>query len=274
MKITIITINFNNAIGLKKTIKSVIAQNYSDLEYIVVDGGSKDESVKIIKEYESVINIWLSEGDNGVYHAMNKGIQMATGDYILFLNSGDYFFSSDILNNYQHHIKEKDLIAFDIKMIGLGHNYIHKHPDELSFSFLFEETFAHQSIFIKRKLFDKVGLYDEALKIVADWKFFIHAAVLGSTYKCVHEVLTEFSFGGLSSTVEGTFLRRRERENVLKAEFAVFYKDYVELRKLKTNRSKMLSEIEKTMIGRKLVSFIFRVYITLFSKKKLKDIIS
>lgn len=273
-KLSIITVNYNNESGLQRTVESVLSQRYSDLEYIVVDGGSIDNSVEIIKKQEPSIDKWVSEKDNGIYHALNKGIQMATGDYLLFLNSGDHFSNSDILNKIQHHIKEKDLIAFDIHLLGLGHDYIHTHPDELLFSFLFEETFAHQSVFIKRSLFDKIGLYDENLKIVADWKFFIHAVASGCSYKSVHEVLTVFYFDGISSTAEGTFLRRKERDSVLKSEFSIFYKDYIELRKLKMNRFKMLSEIEKTTFGKKTMSVIFRIYILLFSKKKLEDIIN
>ncbi|RVT75880.1 glycosyltransferase [Flavobacterium sufflavum] len=274
LKLSIITINYNNASGLQRTVESVISQRYSDMEYIVVDGDSTDDSVSVIKKHESSIDKWVSEKDNGIYNALNKGIQMATGDYLLFLNSGDHFYDSDILYKIQHHIRERDLIAFDIHMLGLGHDFIHKHPDELLFSFLFEETFAHQSVFIKRSLFDKIGLYDENLKIVADWKFFIHAVASGCSYKSVHEVLTVFYFDGISSTAEGTFLRRKERESVLKSEFSIFYKDYIELRKLKMNRFKMLSEIEKTTFGKKTMSVIFRIYILLFSKKKLEDIIN
>lgn len=277
-KLSIITINYNNAIGLKRTIESVVAQNYSNLEYIIIDGGSTDTSVGIIHDYENHITKWISEKDKGVYNAMNKGIQKATGDYLLFLNSGDHFYDATVLANNEHHLINHDIIAFDINMFGLGHDYIHKHPDELLFSFLFEETFAHQSVFIKRSLFDKIGLYDENLKIVADWKFFIHAVAAGCSYKSVHEVLSVFYFDGISATAEGTFTRKREREIVLKEEFSLYYEDYKVLQKqkelLEMNRFKMLLELEKTYLGRKIVSLLFRIYVALFSKKKLKDIIN
>ncbi len=84
MKLSIITINFNNAVGLKKTIESVVNQTSNDFEYIVIDGGSKDGSIDIIKKYDSKINYWISEPDNGIYHAMNKGILLAKGDYLEF----------------------------------------------------------------------------------------------------------------------------------------------------------------------------------------------
>lgn len=276
-KISIITINYNNARGLEKTIESVVAQNYCDLEYIIIDGGSTDESVEIIKKNKTVINKWISEKDNGVYNALNKGIKIATGDYLLFLNSGDHFYNSEVLNLNTKHIDVQDIIIFDIHLYGLGKDYIHRHPDELHFSFLFEETFAHQSVFIKRSLFDEIGLYDENLKIVSDWKFFIYAIVSGATYKFVHNVLSTFYFGGISSTVQGTRIRQKERETILKEEFKLYYKDYKLLNEqkkiLNTNRFKLLLEIEKSLLGKKIISLLLRSYVILFSKRKLRDII-
>ena len=112
---------------------------------------------------------------------------------------------------------------------------------------------------------------------MADWKFFIHALASGHTYKSVHDVLSVFYFDGISATAEGTFTRIREREKVLQEEFPLYYKDYKLLQKqkklLEMNRFKMLLELEKTFLGRKTASFFFRIYVALFSKNKLKDII-
>jgi glycosyltransferase involved in cell wall biosynthesis len=276
-KVSIITINYNNLEGLKKTVESVKNQTWQEFEYIVIDGGSTDGSKAFMENFSDTIDNWVSEPDNGIYNALNKGIQKATGEYLLFLNSGDHFYSDEVIANNVHHLSNHDIIAFDIQMLGQGHNLIHNHPDELLFSFLFEETFAHQAVFIRRTLFDTVGLYDENLKIVADWKFFIHAIVSGHTYKSVHNVLSVFYFDGISATAEGTFTRKRERETVLQEEFSLYYKDYKLLQKqkelLEMNRFKMLLELEKTYLGQKTVSLFFRIYISLFSKNKLKDII-
>ncbi len=89
MKLSIITINKNNAYGLRKTIQSVINQTYSNIEYIIIDGASTDGSIDVIKKFEDKIDWWASEPDTGIYNAMNKGIKIATGDYCQFLNSGD-----------------------------------------------------------------------------------------------------------------------------------------------------------------------------------------
>lgn len=276
-KLTIITINCNNLGGLQRTVESVVNQTWQEFEYIVIDGGSTDGSAAFLASCSDTIDYWVSEPDNGIYNALNKGIQKATGEYLLFLNSGDHFFSAAVLENNVHYLVNYDIIAFEIHMLGLGHDFIHKHPDELLFSFLFEETFAHQSVVIRRTLFDTVGRYDENLKIVADWKFFIHAIASGHTYKSVHEVLSVFYFDGISASAEGTFTRIREREKVLQEEFPLYYKDYKLLQKqkelLEMNRFKMLQELEKTFLGRKTASFFFRIYVVLFSKNKLKDII-
>lgn len=262
-KLTIITINYNNLEGLRRTVESVVNQTWQELEYIVIDGGSIDGSAAYIESQNENIDYWVSEPDNGIYNALNKGVQKATGEYLLFLNSGDHFYSDKVLANNVHHLSNHDIIAFDIHMLGLGHDFIHKHPDELLFSFLFEETFAHQSVVIRSTLFDTVGLYDENLKIVADWKFFIHAIASGHTYRSVHEVFSVFYFDGVSATAEGTFTRKSEREIVLQEEFPIYYKDYKLLQKqkelLKMNRFKMLMDLEKTYLGRKFTSLTLKI---------------
>ncbi|PKA82125.1 glycosyltransferase involved in cell wall biosynthesis [Ulvibacter sp. MAR_2010_11] len=271
-KLSIITVNFNNAEGLNRTIQSVAEQDFSDLEYIVVDGNSSDDSVAIIKKHESVVSQWISEPDTGVYHAMNKGIGMATGDYLLFLNSGDHFYKVGVLSKIEKYLTAEDLLLFDIHVTGQGKDFIKKHPDSLRFSYLFEETFAHQAVIIKRSLFESVGLYDESYTIVSDWKFFIHAVKQGASYKTIHEVLTTYYLDGMSATAEGTFKRRAERETILTTEFPQFYEDYKERELLKMNRFKALAELEKSKAGRKITSGVLRLLLRIFRNKSVKDL--
>jgi glycosyltransferase involved in cell wall biosynthesis len=272
-KLSIITVNYNNAKGLERTIESVVSQNYEDLELIVVDGNSTDTSVAILEENNLHITKWVSEPDTGVYHAMNKGIGMAEGEYILFLNSGDHFDHSNVLSSINHYLKNEELISFDIRVAGQGKDFIKRHPDNLTFSFLFEETLAHQSVFIKRDLFNKVGYYDESLEIVADWKFFIQAiARHDCSYKTIHETLTTYYLDGKSATAAGTFKRREEREKVLKNDFSLFYDDYIQLRKLDLNRFKMLEELEKSKPAQKINSLLLRVLLRIFRNRSLKDL--
>ena len=113
-KLSIITINYNNFEGLNRTLKSVINQNLKNFEYIVIDGGSTDGSKELIEKYADKISYWVSEPDRGIYHAMNKGIVKASGEYLLFMNSGDLFYNNFILNEVIDDISKYDLIYFDI----------------------------------------------------------------------------------------------------------------------------------------------------------------
>lgn len=267
-KVTIITINYNNLKGLKRTMESVVNQTWKEFEYLVIDGGSTDGSPTYIESQNNKIDYWITEPDKGIYNALNKGIQKATGDYLLFLNSGDHFYDAAVLADNVQHLVNHDIIAFDIHILGQDYNFFRKHPDNLKFSFFFEDTFAHQSVFIKRSLFDTIGLYDEDLTIVADWKFFIHAVASGCSYKSVHEVLSVYYLDGISSTAKGTFVRKEERQKVLKEEFSLYYDDYHQTKQnqilLNMNRFKMLLELEKTYLGRKFSSLTLKILSKIF----------
>jgi glycosyltransferase involved in cell wall biosynthesis len=113
-KLSIITINYNDVLGLKRTLESVTGQIYSNFEYIVINGGSTDGSKELLEKYTDKISYWVSEPDQGIYHAMNKGIEKASGEYLLFMNSGDLFYNSGILKEVVDHISKYDLIYFDI----------------------------------------------------------------------------------------------------------------------------------------------------------------
>jgi glycosyltransferase involved in cell wall biosynthesis len=277
MKISVITINYNNSSGLKRTIKSVKEQRGFIYEFIIIDGGSIDNTLEVINEYKTIITKSISEKDDGIYHAMNKGIKLSSGDYLLFLNSGDYFYNSTSLSRNIKLIKDFDLIAFDINLYGVGFNTIHKNPDKLSFSFIFLETLSHQSVFIKRELFKSIGFYDETLKIVADWKFFLHSIMSGCSYKNYNITLTSFEFGGISTTGEGVITRINERDLVLRNEFPFYYEGVKRLENqkkiLSLNRFKLLAEVENYKYGRFFSSFFLRLYVFLFSKKSINEIL-
>jgi glycosyltransferase involved in cell wall biosynthesis len=129
LKLSIITVNYNNLEGLKKTIESVVSQTWQVFEYIVIDGGSTDGSAAYIEAQSVNIDYWVSEPDNGIYNAMNKGIKAATGEYLLFLNSGDDLTDLKALENNQIHLKEEDIIYFDINVIKENSLYIKKSPE-------------------------------------------------------------------------------------------------------------------------------------------------
>ena len=277
MQISIITINYNNLEGLKKTMASVFEQTWQDFEFVVIDGGSTDGSKAYIEEHANKLAYWVSEPDNGVYHAMNKGIAKANGEYFLFLNSGDHFYTPTVLHDNHGKVSNFDLIYFDWQIVDKNKAQIVPFPDQLHFSNLYLGSLPHQSTFIKKELFDKVGMYDEGLKIVSDWKFMILALfVHNCSYKHISSTLTTFYLDGISNQIDFT----HEREQVLKEYFEPFVEDYKMILQLKrqkkllqSSRYKMLAEIEKSKFGKKMVSFFFRGYLILFSKRKLKEVL-
>lgn len=196
MKFTIITINYNNVKGLKKTIDSVISQNFSDYEFIIIDGASTDGSVDIIKEYSPHISYWVSEPDKGIYHAMNKGITVSRGEYLLFLNSGDFFCNNKVLSDVLNHNLTEDIVCG----ATLDNGEIKYSLSDVTLQHFFSASMFHQSAFIKRELHLRY-LYDEKLKICSDYKFFIQTIILNScSYRTIDVVVSEYEGGGISQT--------------------------------------------------------------------------
>ncbi|WP_299395104.1 glycosyltransferase family 2 protein [uncultured Gelidibacter sp.] len=233
MLISIITINYNNLEGLIRTMTSVLQQTYPQIEYIVIDGGSSDGSKDYIENHQDNIAYWVSEQDKGIYHAMNKGISQATGEYILFLNSGDMLVSKDVIKECLPKCLNHEIICFDINVVGKDHSYIKSCPDTIRFSFLYTNTLPHQSTIIKRSLFESIGNYDETLKIVSDWKFFIIAICkYNVSYKYISRVLSIYYLGGISSNPDNFLLMNAERQKVLETEFSFLLNDMNELNSL------------------------------------------
>lgn len=226
IKISIITINYNNSKGLRKTLSSVVSQTFSNFELVVIDGNSIDGSKIILEEFKSNINYIVSEPDNGIYQAMNKGIQAAKGVYLFFLNSGDDLVHDNALSEAAKHLKDEDLVYFNINRLKDNQLTVKEVPSKMSFFYLHNDTIPHQSIFIKKELFNKVGLYDESLKLVSDWKFIITALIkYDASYKHVSEVFSNFYEGGVSSSKGSFEAMEKERQLVLNQEFPVLLND-------------------------------------------------
>lgn len=208
MKLSIITINYNNAAGLRKTMESVFAQTYRDFEYIVVDGASTDGSVNVIKELESegVRELgtfkWISEPDGGIYEAMNKGLKMAKGEYVLMLNSGDFLIDEHVIERIMPELHTEDIIQGNvieeypnktIRFRGYGRS-------DISFIDAMDACFPHQATFIKLSTMEQYGYYDENYKKASDSYFFVTALALGNaTFRYVDIDITNFDVNGISS---------------------------------------------------------------------------
>lgn len=227
MTLSIITINRNNASGLEKTMKSVLSQTCKEFEYIVVDGASSDASVDVIKSFTGSFMDrlkWVSEPDKGIYNAMNKGIRMATGDYVQILNSGDSLVSNDVVERMFKALEEKDFPSI------LYGNMLKDMPDgrvlkdrsfagrEITFLGFYNGTLNHSPAYIKKSLFDKYSLYDETLIIVSDWKWYLQAIILGEEKPEYVDIdITLFDMHGISETNLG--LRDKEKSEELQKMF-------------------------------------------------------
>ena len=257
MKLSIITINYNNAVGLRKTLASVASQTYRDIEHIIVDGGSTDGSVDVIREYENTIKqsvtidkptihvTWISEKDNGIYNAMNKGIEIAlgrrvvnsfnrselvedknkgirkaTGDYVWILNSGDCAASPDVVERMINTINSLNVHSLNNKIgtpILLG-NIVKLFPNgkklrerkmrhastpkPLAVSMLtfYRGTVPQDAAFVRRDLFEKYGLFDDSLKICADWKLYLNIMAMNDVVPMYVDIdVVLFDMTGISN---------------------------------------------------------------------------
>jgi len=234
MKLSIITINRNNAAGLEKTMCSVSTQTCKEFEYVVIDGASTDGSVEVIKKLESEFaNLkWLSEHDSGIYNAMNKGIRMATGNYIQILNSGDILASSEVVAKM---FKSLESMSYPDIMYGnmikdsingkkvRDKGFAGKIPTMIDF---FHGTLNHDPAYIKRCLFEKYGYYREDLPITADWRWYVEAIPFGGVKPVYVDIdVTVFDMTGVSETQIAK--REKERDEELKRILPLgVYQDY------------------------------------------------
>jgi glycosyltransferase involved in cell wall biosynthesis len=229
-KVSIITINYNNLEGLQRTIESVASQTWQELEHIIIDGGSTDGSLECIENNAHRFQYWVSEPDKGVYQAMNKGIAEASGEYLLFLNSGDHFYNKEVLANNHHYIKEQAIIYFNLQVVEGEKVFVKDYPAVLSFSYFLIDTLPHPATFIAKRLFEATNLYNEDFKILSDWKFFIDSICkFNATYKKINTTLSTFYIGGMSSNPLNRLIKQEEKQQVLEKDYAPFVQDIVDV---------------------------------------------
>jgi glycosyltransferase involved in cell wall biosynthesis len=234
-KLSIITVNLNNATGLQRTMDSVFQQTFTDYEYIIMDGGSTDGSKDLIKNHANKLAYWVSEKDKGIYNAMNNGIAHAKGEYLLFLNSGDHLREPSLLRELSASMDGTDIIYGNTFLIeSESKSWIGYHPPELTFSFFVDCTLPQSASFIKKSVFDSVGLFDENLLICSDWKFFLNAICRHNvSYKHIEKVISVFYLDGISSTGNSKAIIEKEKSLVLRKEYPIFLKMNEELTKYK-----------------------------------------
>jgi glycosyltransferase involved in cell wall biosynthesis len=227
-KISVITVVRNDASNLRVTIEDVSNQRYPNLEFIVIDGGSTDDTLDVIRSNVGCISYWTSERDHGIYDAMNKGLRFATGDYVNFLNAGDRFFGPDVLTRVAD-----EIIATDADIIygqsfhrsGSGYGGYLKGSAITPRSLVRTVPFCHQALFTKRELFETVGVYDLAYPIVADYDWMLRyykersvARMHFIPYPVVEYDTGGFSFRNISKSVSE---RKRLTDHHFRGQFRI-----------------------------------------------------
>lgn len=222
-KISIITIVYNNVRDIEHTLLSVINQTYSNIEYIIIDGASTDGTLEIIKNYRGSIDVLISEKDKGIYDAMNKGLSLATGDYVLFLNSGDELFDNNTIETIVNKGNNADIIYGETKLVDENRNIIgdrrHKAPKEFNWkSFQYGMSICHQAIYVKREIAEP---YNLNYKLSSDIDWVIRAAKKAKTTQNVNAYVARYLVGGMS--------QQRHKQS-LKERFEIFEKHYGKIR--------------------------------------------
>jgi len=278
-KLSIITVNLNNREGLERTIQSVVSQTFTDFEYIIVDGGSTDGSVEVIQSFIPSIPqsfTWLSEPDTGIYNAMNKGIKLAKGEYLLFLNSGDWLADENVIGDFCKCNLNEDIISGNVIMNN-AKNEIWESPkkNKLVFYVFYRTTIPHQASFIKKNLFYQYGFYNENNIIVSDWEFFLeHLMINNCSYNHFDRIISYLDMTGISQNSSFNDLQMEERQSILKKHFpAKILSDYDDLRDLKaiTNYSlypyvELFSRFPKLQ---RIVKRFMKIILILSGKKHL-----
>ena len=212
VKITVITVNYNNLNGLKRTSPSVLSQTYSQYEYIIVDGGSTDGSKEYI-ELQNGISQWISEKDKGIYNAMNKAIKMAHGEFCIFMNSGDHFYSATVLDEVLPSLNDADIYTGYTLRIGDKQVDIWAPPAEMDMHFMMYDSLSHQATFTRTSIL-KEHPFSEEYKIVSDWESFFKAWYQQKCkYQMLDSTIAVYYLDGLSSNFEQWI---KERKLVIK----------------------------------------------------------
>ncbi len=235
--LSIVTVNLNDRAGLARTLASIARQTFADREVIVVDGGSSDGSVDVVRERADVVTDWVSEKDAGTYDAQNKGARRARGAYLLFLNAGDALASDDALARFfAAGPPVEDILYGDVVFEEPDGRQRTEETPELTWAYLMRTTLPHQATVVRRALFDRAGPYDTSYRIVADYAFFLKAfVVLGATARHVPVPLAVQVLGGQSSRPEAFPRLREERalakERILSPALRAHWEEYLVARR-------------------------------------------
>ena len=216
MKVSIITISYNNLEGLKKTYDSIRRQTFADYEWIVIDGGSTDGTTEFLQEHSKELSFWCSEPDKGVYNAQNKGTKYARGEYSIYMNSGDSFFSDDVLENIFKKDIDADVIygnwmlVFEDRETRVG-----VAPKVADLAYFFDDNMCHQAMLIRTEAV-KNRPYDESFRIYADWEEWLALYMQGKLFHRIDMIVCNFMVGGISTGDNASEKLKQERKDEIK----------------------------------------------------------
>ena len=244
-KISIVTINLNNVLGLEKTYKSIVSQTVKPYEWIIIDGGSTDGSVDVIKQNENYISYWVSEPDKGIYDAFNKAVKVLTGDYTIFINSGDCLADETVIEKATQALgtSEYDYVVGKTMLDGNRSKLIIP-PKEVSASFLFQHYLSCPGTFFRTSLLKMIP-FNQDFSIVGDWVFSVESLLINNAkYHSVDLIVADYDTHGLSMThVWDAYV---EREKAWKQFFGErVYDDFVRLTTGKTTLQKIVCRVER-----------------------------
>lgn len=223
--ISVVTVVKNGAAHLQQTIDSVLGQTWSNLEYIIIDGGSTDGTLDIIKRHEERIDYWVSEPDRGIYDAMNKGIVLATGDLIGLLNADDWYELEAVGTAAETFSREQIIGVYYGDRYIVQDDFNHEFKLQASFDIWRGMTIGHQSMFVPRKLYQRLGTYDLDYRLAADFEFFVRAIRAKVVFVPLNCVVVHFRDSGASS--KNIALGLREIRTIIKLNYGAASPQYV-----------------------------------------------
>ena len=216
MKVSIITISYNNLRGLKDTYQSIIRQTFHDYEWIVIDGGSTDGTKEFLQEHDAEIAYWCSEPDKGVYNAQNKGTEHAKGEYSIYMNSGDSFYADDVLEKVFGQGIDADIIYGNWMLVFEdGKTRLGPAPEVADFAYFFDDNMCHQSMLIRTGAV-RERPYDESFRIYADWEEWLALYTQGKKFKKIDLTICNFMVGGISTGDNASEKLKQERKAEIK----------------------------------------------------------
>jgi glycosyltransferase involved in cell wall biosynthesis len=251
--ISIITINRNNKSGLIKTVESVVNQDFVNVEHIIIDGGSTDGSKEFIYENKSLFSFWVSESDNGIYHAMNKGIANSKGEYLYFLNSGDVLYEKNVFTQISKNLhKDFLLISFNVEVADLinAQRKIWRTKSQYRFSEVAFGHLPHQGFLFHRKIFTTYGFYNENNKIVSDWQLLLKLVYNNINITYCDIIVAIHFLDGISNDLDGLKIQEYEREKVL-SEYSSLYLDLIDINLISSGRKLIWTKIKNLLVKKR-----------------------